>query len=156
MCVCVCVCVCVVVYIFGSSDQSLMVNPLNHFSFQPVLQDHGMCCPLCGLVCIQKNPSSRFPFLLSEWSFTICPTPYNRKIKCVELNKTSPSMPTFSYTGYYNIANSVVRAFARGMMDRRIDSSWWTHSAISHSSQCSTTGVTKAVVCAILSVGWCI
>ena len=29
----------------------------------------------------------------------------------------------------------------------------WTHSAISRSSQCSTTGVTKAVVCAILSVG---
>ena len=27
---------------------------------------------------------------------------------------------------------------------------------ISHSSQCSMTGVTKAVVCAILSVGWCI
>ena len=24
------------------------------------------------------------------------------------------------------------------------------------SSQCSTTGVTKAVVCVILSVGWCI
>ena len=32
----------------------------------------------------------------------------------------------------------------------------WTHWAISHSSQCSTTDVTKAVVCAILSVGWCI
>ena len=28
--------------------------------------------------------------------------------------------------------------------------------AISRSSQCSMTGVTKAVVCAILSVGWCI
>ena len=28
--------------------------------------------------------------------------------------------------------------------------------AISRSSQCSTTGVTKAVVCVILSVGWCI
>ena len=27
---------------------------------------------------------------------------------------------------------------------------------ISRSSQCSTTGITKAVVCAILSVGWCI
>ena len=27
---------------------------------------------------------------------------------------------------------------------------------ISRSKQCSTTGVTKAVVCAILSVGWCI
>ena len=32
----------------------------------------------------------------------------------------------------------------------------WIHWAISCSSQCSTTGVTKAVVCAILSVGWCI
>ena len=29
-------------------------------------------------------------------------------------------------------------------------------SHISRSSQCSTTGVTKAVVCVILSVGWCI
>ena len=28
--------------------------------------------------------------------------------------------------------------------------------AISRSSQCSTTGVTKAVVCVILSVEWCI
>ena len=30
------------------------------------------------------------------------------------------------------------------------------HSDISPSSQCSTTGVTKAVVCGILSVGLCI
>ena len=28
--------------------------------------------------------------------------------------------------------------------------------AISRSSQCTTTGVTKTVVCTILSVGWCI
>ena len=37
---------------------------------------------------------------------------------------------------------------------------WWVvgsiiHWAIFHSSQCSMTSVTKAVVCAILSVGWC-
>ena len=25
-----------------------------------------------------------FPLSLSEWSFTICLTPYNRKLKCVE------------------------------------------------------------------------
>ena len=37
-----------------------------------------------------------------------------------------------------------------------IDSSWKTHWTIFRSSQCSTTGVTKAVVCAILYVGWCI
>ena len=29
-------------------------------------------------------------------------------------------------------------------------------STTTRSSQCSTTGLTKAVVCAILSVGWCI
>ena len=52
--------------------------------------------------------------------------------------------------------SSVVRAFAHGAMGRRIDHSWLTRWAISHSSQCSTTGVTKVVVCVILSVGWCI
>ena len=52
--------------------------------------------------------------------------------------------------------SSVVRAFARGAMGHRIDPSWWIHWAISYSSQCPTTGVTKAVVCIILSVGWCI
>ena len=45
----------------------------------------------------------------------------------------------------------MVRAFAHGAMGRRIDPSWWTHRAISRSSQCSMTGVTKAWVCAILS-----
>ena len=44
--------------------------------------------------------------------------------------------------------SSVVRAFAHGAMGRRIDRSWWIHSAIYR----STTGVTNAVVCAILSV----
>ena len=54
--------------------------------------------------------------------------------------------------------SSVVRAFAHGAMGRRIDPSWGGGpiELISRSSQCSTTGVTEAVVCAILSVGWCI
>ena len=51
---------------------------------------------------------------------------------------------------------ALVIAFAHGAMGHRIDASWWTYEAISRSSQCSTTGVTKDVVCAILSVGWCI
>ena len=46
----------------------------------------------------------------------------------------------------------MVRAFAHGAMGRRIDPTRWTHSAFSRSSQCPTTGVTKAVVCVILSV----
>ena len=77
----------------GSSDRSFMVDPLSYFSFQPVLHDWsnkscGMCYPVCGMVhikepllSIEKSPcgSSGFPLSLSEWSFTICMTPYNRK-----------------------------------------------------------------------------
>ena len=47
----------------------------------------------------------------------------------------------------------MVRAFAHGATGRRINPSWWTHWPISRSSQCSMTGVTKAVVCVILSEG---
>ena len=48
--------------------------------------------------------------------------------------------------------SSVVRAFAHGAMGRRIDPSWWIHWAISRSSQCSKTGVTKVMACTILNV----
>ena len=70
------------------------VDPLSYFSFQPVLHDwcnkgRGMCYPVCGMVHI-KEPllligksslcgGSGFPLLLSEWSLTICLTPYNRR-----------------------------------------------------------------------------
>ena len=68
-----------------------------------------MFCPLCGMMHIKdpllliKDPllligksssysgGSGFSFLLSEWSFTICPTPYNCKknVLNVSLNKNS-------------------------------------------------------------------
>ena len=70
------------------------VDPLSYFSFQPVLHDWcnkgcGMCYPVCGIVHI-KEPlllidksslcgGSGFPSSLSEWSLTICLTPYNRR-----------------------------------------------------------------------------
>ena len=74
----------------GSSDRSFMVDPLNYFSFQPVLhKGHGMCYPVCRLEHIKEpllligksSPcgGSRFPLSLSEWSFTICLMPYNCK-----------------------------------------------------------------------------
>ena len=84
------------------------VDPLSYFSFKPVLHDwynkgRGMCYPVCGIVHI-KEPllligksslcgGSGFPFSLSEWSLTICLTPYNRKIDVLSasLNKTFPS-----------------------------------------------------------------
>ena len=69
------------------------VDPLSYFSFQPVLDDRcnkgrGMCYPVCGMVHIKENllikkispcGGSGFSLSLPEWSFTIYPTPYNRK-----------------------------------------------------------------------------
>ena len=70
------------------------VDPLSYFSFQPVLHDwynkgRGMYYPVCGMVHIKEpllliekgSPcgGSGFHFSLSEWSLTICLTPYNRR-----------------------------------------------------------------------------
>ena len=78
----------------GSSDRSFMVDPLSYFSFQPELHDwcnkgRRMCYPVCWMVHIKEpllligKSSLRdgigFLLSLSEWSFTICLTPYNRK-----------------------------------------------------------------------------
>ena len=75
-------------------DRSFMVDPLSYFSFQSVLHDwcnkcRGICYPVCGMVHIKEpllligksSPygGSGFPLSLSELSFTICLTPYNRK-----------------------------------------------------------------------------
>ena len=54
---------------------------------------------------------------------------------------------THESTGDVARCSSVVRAFAHGAMGRLIDHSWWTPRAISRSSQCSTTVVTKAMIC---------
>ena len=69
------------------------VDPLSYFSFQPVIHNwcnkgHGMYYPVCGMMHIKEpllligksNSCGGSGFLsLSEWSFTICLTPYNRK-----------------------------------------------------------------------------
>ena len=85
------------------------VDSIRYFSPQPVLHDwcnkgRGICYPVCGMVHIKEplllivksSPysGSGFPVSLSEWSITICPMPYNHKIKNVlsaSLNKTFPS-----------------------------------------------------------------
>ena len=65
------------------------VDPLSYFSFQPLLHDCGMYYPDRGMMHIKEpllligksSPcgGSGFPLSLSEWSFTICLTQYNRK-----------------------------------------------------------------------------
>ena len=76
------------------------VDPFSYISFQPVLHDwynkgNGMCYHVCGIVHIKEpllligmnSPccGSGFLLSLSEWSFTICLMPYNRKIKCMSV-----------------------------------------------------------------------
>ena len=70
------------------------VDPLSYFSLQPVLHDwcnkgRGMCYPICGMMYIKEHlllieksspcGGNDFSSLASEWSFTICVTPYNGK-----------------------------------------------------------------------------
>ena len=63
-------------------------GPMSYILLKPVLTT-GMCYPVCGVMHI-KEPllligksslygGSGFPISLSEWFFTICLTPYNRK-----------------------------------------------------------------------------
>ena len=52
--------------------------------------------------------------------------------------------------------NSIQYLQEHGVMGRRFNSWWWKHPATSRSSLCCTTCVNKAVVCIILSMGWCI
>ena len=70
------------------------------------------------------------------------------------LFKSASSLTSF----VYSLDTPYIRC--HGAMGHRIDPSWGgpisDTSRSSRSSQCSTTGVTKVVVCAILSVGWCI
>ena len=60
-------------------DRSFMVYSLSYFSFQPVL--HNWCNKHCGRLIKKSSPcgGSGFPLLLSKWSFTVCPTTYNRE-----------------------------------------------------------------------------
>ena len=79
---------------FNYSFQVTFQILTSYFLFQPVLHDWCnkgcvMCNPVCGIVHIKEpllligksSPCgcSRFYLSLSEWSFTICVTPYNCK-----------------------------------------------------------------------------
>ena len=83
-----CMCVFLCLFLFASIS-----TPLSYFPFQPMLHDwckkgRGMCYPVCGMMHIKEpvlligksSPCCGSSFLsLSEWSFTICLTQYNRQ-----------------------------------------------------------------------------
>ena len=97
-----------------------MMDSMSYFSFQPVLYDwrnkgDGMCYPVCEMVLIEESLlpigtsslcsiSSGFPFSLSEWSFTICPTPYNRKLNLLNASLNKTFLPSFFTSVFYTIS----------------------------------------------------
>ena len=93
-----------------------------------------------------------------QWKSPISPRPKKVRHVCIATKSMLIIFFDFHRVVHWNSfpggvrCSSVVRAFGHGAMGCWIDPSW----AISCSSQCSTTGVTKAIVCAILSLGWCI
>ena len=118
-------------------------------------KDHGMCYPVCGMLI-------KYPLLLFEKD-CVCsflshylngPLPYVRRhitvLKCVEFvvkyNTSFLKRTALQDSDNYVLSIIMLNQFC------------CTHlmSLFLFSSQCSTTGLTKAVVCAILSVGWCI
>ena len=102
-----------------------------YFSFQPVLHDwcnkgRGMYYPVCGmthtkdpLLLIGKSSlCGGFPLSLSEWSFTISLTPYNRKynVLSASLNETYtflPNPPQFNFRESESARN--VRQLCEGL-----------------------------------------
>ena len=88
-----------------------------------------MCHPVCGMVHI-KEPlllidksslcgSSGFPFSLSEWSLTICLTPYNRRSNVLSalLNKTFLSLSLLGNVLFNNALNTFyLRLYGVGHM----------------------------------------
>ena len=98
----------------------------------------GMCCPVCGMVHIKESMllikksslcgSSGFPVSLSEWSFTICPTPFNvnknLNVLSVSLNKTFPSiLPSFQPNIHTFLTNQLVHhTFSNSFIHQSIHS----------------------------------
>ena len=121
----------------------VLLSSVGYFSFQPVLHDwcnngRGMCYPVSGMVHI-KEPlllleksslcgGSGFPFSLSEWSLTICLTPYNRKynVLSASLNKTFHSFLWDSPKGHCKL-EIVHKVVAAGFLSLSLwsDTKYW-------------------------------
>ena len=125
-------------------DQSLMVDTHREDSIYHSLS-YTSCGPLAG---------TQNSLMGSPWR--VDPTTHSAISGCSTSELQHPLIICISLKQHSTHLYHVVRTFAPGATGRQIDPSWWTHWAISHSIQCSTSVVTKVMVCAVLSVGWCI
>ena len=101
------------------------------------------CCPVCGKVLIKEplllikkqSPCSSSivpPLSLSEWSFTVCPTPYDRKynVLSVLLNKTFRSFLVKIQSCWVMSVCSLL-VLANSSWDGMVDSVYTCHSVCS-------------------------
>ena len=129
---------------------------------------HGYCYTSCGTLAGTKKNSMGQLWRIDLMTHRTmsrsylsgalpCLVPHNHKenVLSESLNKTFLSLPfLYAEDSKMYLRGKSIRSLSDGSSVRSFMG--WTHWAISRSSQCSTTGVTKAVVCVILSVGWCI
>ena len=111
----------------------------------------------CLLVCVPRSLEwqeweNRFPVSASTVGSpcSVACKPAGSLCSATWTGKTNKQTHTYTITKQqtafiYEI--DMVRVFAHGVMGRRNDPSWWTHWAIFHSSQCSTTGMWYVLSC---------
>ena len=165
--------------------QQLLVLPLSvaHHcpqSFQPVLHDwcnkgHGMCYPVCGMVhacCYSKRVAVKWQqqLLVLPLSVVRNTVPFlHTNIQLVYGSSLpqsfQPVLHDWCNKGHgmcYPVCGMVHACCYSKRVAREVaaaasrsPSLWSLTQYPNRSSQCSTTGVTKAMVCVILCVGWC-
>ena len=124
-------------WVVGSIPHGGPIELFSHSSWcytTCVTKGHGMCYPVCGMVHI------KYPLLL--------------------IKKSSPCLVPLFGVSLGWLCGSYCRVFmkvtSRECADQQLVTLFPSLCSISRSSQCSTTGITKVMVCAILSMGWCI
>ena len=85
---------------------------------------------------------SYIPLQLPVACFHFTSPPLSATICCFSMNHVHHCF-IFTPPLFGVRCSSMVRAFADGVMGCQTNPSWWTHWAISHSSQCPMIGVTK-------------
>ena len=152
----------------GFLDRSFMVDPLSYFSFEPVLHGkaftHGAMdswidpswwthwAIFHSSQCSMEKHSLMVQWIIgsilhggpTELFFIPASAPWKNihSWRNGSLDRSFMVDP-LSYFSFQPVIHG--KAFTHGAMGHRIDPSWWTHWAISHSSQ--------VVVCTALSVG---
>ena len=150
---CVCFCLLLLVFLGGGGEGVCFLVVWCCLFVLGFLVEVCVCVCVCVRVCVDNNKTDWICIELSQqfWTNNIKPGHIAEHVFEELVSLCFCHYVTVLFAG---LCGKSVRSWCDGSSDRPFMG--WTLWAISRSSQCSTTSVTKAVVCIILSVGWCI